>query len=91
MRVEEALNRLNRAVVQVDEGMEAMDWHFRIGRSAVAAVQPDLEVPATLKMQRTDTDKRMAIEQLVAVVTTCAGRGGGYATTPCSDVRVTFA
>ncbi|EYF05385.1 hypothetical protein [Chondromyces apiculatus] len=72
--VEAAMNRLNRAESQMNERIEGIDQQFRVVRSAVTAVQPDLEVPVTLKMQRTDTDKRMAIEQLVAVVTTCAGQ-----------------
>jgi hypothetical protein len=73
-KVDDATTRVNNAESGLERLLEDMDQQFRIARSAVGAMLPDTKLPATLKSQTTDTDKRKAIERLVALITPHAGQ-----------------
>lgn len=60
-----ARTRYKKAVKGMNERLEEMDGLFQSARAAVAAIDPETELPATLKSQRTDTDKRDALKELV--------------------------
>lgn len=53
------------------EGREALvqlDQPYRLARSTVAALFPDIVLPETLKSLSTDTDKMLAVERLLDIV-----------------------
>lgn len=60
-----ARTRHRKAVKGMKERLEEMDGLFQSARAAVAAIDPETELPLTLKSQRTDTDKRDALKDLV--------------------------
>jgi len=72
--VDGATTRASEAITRRERTLEEMDRQLRIGRSAVAAVLPGTKLPATLKKQPTDTDKRSAIQRLVDLITPHAGQ-----------------
>ena len=72
--VDDATTRASEAITRRERGLEEMDRQLRIGRSAVACVLPGTKLPATLKKQPTDTDKRSAIQRLVDLITPHAGQ-----------------
>jgi hypothetical protein len=51
-----------------------LDGPYRTARSAARAVEPTLVLPDTLKVLKTDTDKKLAIERLLDVIDDYAGQ-----------------
>lgn len=72
--VEAATTRARDATAGMALLLGEMDQLFRVGRSTMAAVLPETTLPRTLKAQRTDTDKREAIRQLVETIAANAGQ-----------------
>ena len=72
--VDDATTRVNNAESGLTRLLEEMDQQFRIARSAVGAMLPDTKLPAPLRSQTTDTDKRKAIERLIDLITPHAGQ-----------------
>ncbi|APR82622.1 Hypothetical protein A7982_07971 [Minicystis rosea] len=56
------------------QALDDLEQPYRETRSAVAAIVPTLQLPDTLKVQPTDTDKLRAIEQLLDVLDDYAGQ-----------------
>jgi hypothetical protein len=71
--VKVAQKRVNDAGEGRASKLVEMERLFRMARSAVATIVPTTVLPATLKRQPTDTDKRDAILELMSTVQDHAG------------------
>lgn len=70
---EDAACSFSREEREAFEALEELDSPYRVARSSVFAVLKITNLPDTLKMQRTDTDKLNAVERLLSIVQEQAG------------------